>query len=197
MKPINIKRKNKMENYTACLLLADGFEETEAIMTADVLKRIGINIMFVGVNNKTVRGTHDFCITADKLINDISVDEFNALVLPGGLPGTINLRNSQAVINLIKKAYDNKKICAAICAAPIVLRDAGITNNKNITGYPGCEQLSLSPDFQFSGKDVEIDDLIITAKGMGKSAQFAFEIAKALGFKQSEIQKVADSAFIS
>ena len=185
-----------MKNFSACLLLADGFEETEAIMTADILKRIGINVSLIGVENKTIRGTHDFHITTNKLINEISAAEFDVVVLPGGLPGTTNLRNSTAVINLIKEAYSNNKICAAICAAPIVLRDAGIAENKNITGYPGCEQLSLNPNFNFTGNDVEIDGNIITAKGMGKSAQFAFAIAQTLGYTQSEIQKVANSAFI-
>ncbi len=185
-----------MKNFTACFLLADGFEETEAIMTADILKRIGINIIFAGIENKTIRGTHNFYITTDKLINDISTNDFDVIILPGGLPGTTNLRNSPLVINLIKEAYNNKKICAAICAAPIVLRDAGITQNKIITGYPNCEQLSYDPNFKFTGNDVETDGLIITAKGMGKSASFAFAIARALGYNQNEINNIASSAFI-
>ena len=185
-----------MKKFSAYILLADGFEETEAIMTADILKRIGIEVSLIGIENKTIRGTHDFHITTNKLINEITYADFDVLILPGGLPGTINLRNSTVVINLVKEAYNNNKICAAICAAPIVLRDATIAVDKNITGYPGCEQLSLDPNFKFTNNDVEIDGNIITAKGMGKSAQFAFAIAKTLGYTQSEIQKVSNSAFI-
>lgn len=186
-----------MSNKTACIILADGFEESEAIVTADVLKRLNINIVFAGLNSLKVRGTHDFYIMSDKLLNEISIDDFDALILPGGLPGTINLRDSAEVINLLQQSYQSGKICAAICAAPIVLHDAQIAQNKTLTGYPDCEQLALTPNLKFTGNATETDGLIITAKGMGKAADFAFAIAKKLGLSDTEIENVGKSAFIT
>ena len=86
-----------MNSLSVCILLADGFEEAEAIIPADLLKRLGVKIIFAGVNSIDVRGTHNFHIKADNLIDNISSNDFDALILPGGLPGTINLRNSEKV----------------------------------------------------------------------------------------------------
>ncbi|MBE6443327.1 MAG: DJ-1/PfpI family protein [Alphaproteobacteria bacterium] len=185
-----------MNSLSVCILLADGFEEAEAIIPADLLKRLGVKIIFAGVNSIDVRGTHNFHIKADNLIDNISSNDFDALILPGGLPGTINLRNSEKVINLVKHAYQNGKICAAICAAPIVLRDAGVATDKHITGYPNCEKLSYEPNFKFTGNSVERDGSIITAKGMGKANEFAFEIARALNISKEDILSVAKNTFI-
>lgn len=186
-----------MSNKTICILLADGFEESEAIVPADLLKRLNVNVIFAGIETYKVRGAHDFHLCTETLLSDISAADFDALVLPGGLPGALNLRDSQAVTDLINQAYNNNKICAAICAAPIVLRDAGIAKDKRITGYPTTEQLSHNPDFQYTGNDVETDGRIITAKGMGKSAAFAFEIARALGISEDRIHDIAQNAFIT
>lgn len=186
-----------MNNKTVCILLADGFEETEALTPADIFKRLNINVTLAGVETYKVRSAHDFYIATETLLSDISAADFDALVLPGGLPGAINLRNSQAVTDLINQAYNNNKICAAICAAPIVLRDAGVAKDKRITGYPGTEQLSRTPDFHYTGNGVERDGRIITAKGMGKSAAFAFEIARALGISEDRIHDIAENTFIN
>lgn len=186
-----------MTDKTVCIILADGFEETEALMPADILKRLNINVILAGLETYKIRGAHDFHIITETLLQDISAADFDALILPGGLPGTLNLRDSQAVTDLINQAYNNKKICAAICAAPIVLRDAGVAVNKRITGYPSTEQLSHNPDFRYTGNDVEHDGQIITAKGMGKAAAFAFEIARTLGISEDKINGVMQNAFIT
>lgn len=179
-----------------CILLADGFEESEAVVPADLLKRLGVNITFASVSNKAeVIGTHGFKIMSDTSIINISVNDFDALMLPGGLPGTTNLRDSKEVISLIQQFYNKEKIISAICAAPIVLKDAGIADNKRITGYPDCEQFSLKHKFSFTGNDVEIDGKIITAKAMGKAHLFAFAIAKAMGFSDDDIKQLSASTF--
>lgn len=185
-----------MTNKTVCILLADGFEEVEAIYPADIFKRLGINVMLAGIDNNVVRGAHDIKIEAPYLLKEISFADFDVLMLPGGLPGTVNLRDSQAVIDLIHQANDHQKIIAAICAAPIVLHDAGIADNKRTTGYPSCEQIAHKKGFQFSGNMVEIDGNIITAIGMGQAANFAFAIAQALGIDNTKITDMAKNAFI-
>ncbi len=185
-----------MSNKTVCILLADGFEEVEALMPADIFKRLGFRVILAGVEKNRVRGAHDFHIWTETLLDDVAATDFDALILPGGLPGAINLRNSDKVNKLINLAYNNGKICAAICAAPIVLRDAGVAKDKRITGYPDTEQLSRSPDFKYTGNDVEVDGRIITAKGMGKAAMFAFEIARSCGVSEEKINNLAENAFI-
>lgn len=184
-------------NKTICILLADGFEETEAILPADIFKRLNLDVILAGINDTNICGAHGICLTTQTTINDITPNNFDVLMLPGGLPGTINLRDSQAVISLIKQSFEQNKICAAICAAPIVLQEAGIANNKRITGYPECEQLATKPNFKFTGADIEIDGNIITAKGMGKATEFAFAIADAIGISQTQINTLASGAFIN
>ena len=186
-----------MDNKTVCILLIDGFEDVEALMPADIFKRLGLGVILAGVESTKIRSAHDFYIATDTLLRDVSVADFDALMLPGGLPGAVNLRDSSAVTQIINQTYANKKVCAAICAAPIVLRDAGIAKDKRITGYPTTEQLSHAPDFKYTGSDVERDGLIITATGMGKAAPFAFEIARALGVAEEKIRDVAENSFIN
>ena len=183
---------------TICILLAEGFEESEAVVPADLLKRLGVNVVFTSINdNKEVKGTHGFTLIADTTINNISADNFDVLMLPGGLSGTTNLRDNKDVITLIQNAHKEGKIISAICAAPIVLKDAGIVDNKRITGYPNCEQLSQKHKFSFTGNDVEVDGKIITAKAMGKAHLFAFAIANALGFSDDDIKQLASSTFFN
>ncbi len=185
-----------MNNKTICILLADGFEEVEAIYPADIFKRLGLNVMMTGIESNIIRGTHDIKIEAPYTLNDIDVTLFDALMLPGGLPGTINLRNSPQVIDLLRQADNHQKIIAAICAAPIVLHDAKIIDNKRTTGYPTCENLALEKNFSFTGNNLEIDGNIITAIGMGQAAPFAFAIAEALGVSPDKIANTAKNAFI-
>lgn len=183
---------------TICILLADGFEESEAIVPADLLKRLGVNIVFASItDNKEVKGTHGFKIIADTTINNISTNDFDVLMLPGGLPGTTNLRDNNDVISLVQQANKNDKIISAICAAPIVLKDADVADNKCLTGYPSCEQFSQKHKFSFTGNDVEVDGRIITAKAMGKAHLFAFAIAGALGFTDDDIKQLASSTFFN
>lgn len=186
-----------MSTKHVCILLADGFEEVEALMPADILKRLNVKVTLAGVESLKVRGAHDFYIFANALLSDVDVAEIDAVILPGGLPGAINLRESTAVSDFLNLADKNGKICAAICAAPIVLRDSGVARNKHITGYPETERLSRDPAFRYTGKDVETDGNIITAKGMGKAAKFAFEIARSLGIAEERIQGIAEDTFIS
>ena len=183
-------------NKRVCILLTDGFEEVEALAPADILQRLNIDVILAGVESHKIKGAHGFHISTDNLLKDLSAIDFDAIILPGGLPGAINLRNSEDVSRFLNQAYSANKICAAICAAPIVLRDCGIAKGKKITGYPGTEQLSHEPDFKYTGNDVEIDDRIITAKGMGKAFAFAFSIAKALEIPSQDITEVASGSFI-
>lgn len=118
------------------VMLADGFEEIEALTVVDIIRRANITCDMFSVSSMEVKGAHDIVVKVDKLISE-EVKEYDVIVLPGGMPGATNLRDNEEVIGLVKWFNDNKKIVAAICAAPIVLGKAGIIEGKKVTSYPG------------------------------------------------------------
>ena len=118
------------------VMLANGFEEIEALTVVDIIRRANITCDMFSISGMEVKGAHDIVVKADKLISE-EVKEYDVIVLPGGMPGATNLRDNEEVIDLVKWFNDNKKIVAAICAAPIVLGKAGIIEGKKVTSYQG------------------------------------------------------------
>lgn len=165
-------------NINALVILAEGYEEIEAITPIDLLKRAGINVTVAGLNSKEVTGAHGIKTIADTALEDINND-FDAIVLPGGMPGTKNLLNSEEVINLVKEISSSpNKLCAAICAAPQVLSKAGILKGKKFTCYPGIE--SNIPEGKHLSDNVVIDENIITSRGVGTAIDFSLAIVEFL-----------------
>lgn len=156
------------------VFLAEGFEEIEALATVDVIRRAGIDCMTVGVTGKCVTGSHDITVESDIAISDIELAKMSAVVLPGGMPGTINLENCKAVIDAVQYAYDNNMLVAAICAAPSILGHLGFLNGKKATCYDGFETELIGADFIPNG--VCVDGNIITACGAGVAIDFGLEI---------------------
>lgn len=155
--------------------LLTGFEEIEAITVIDVLRRAEIEVLIVGVNRiKEVKGAHDIIIKVDQDINEINVQEITGIILSGGLPGYINLKNNSKVISLIQKLNKQSKLIAAICAAPIVLEKAGVLNKRQVTCYPNFAQ--ELPSAEYIDKDVVVSDNIVTACGVGGSLEFALTL---------------------
>ena len=173
------------------LVLMEGFEETEAVIPVDVLRRIGEDVILCGA--PLVSGAHGVKIGTDCRIEDIIPEEISVLILPGGMPGAANLRDSDLVVGLVKKVYGLGKFVAAICAAPIVLQRAGIISGRNFTCYPSFKD--EVGDTDYTGKMTERDGLIITGKGPGAAFEFAFRIADAIG-KRSEAEQVFGSMFV-
>ncbi len=174
-------------------ILADGFEEIEALLPVDFLRRLNFKLTLAGLSAIEVTGSHGITVKTDKLLKDASFD-FDALVLPGGMPGSINLRDNAPVINMIKRFYKEDKLIAAVCAAPIALDKAGILQGKKHTAHP-----SVKDSFKSSNcteNRIEIDNNIITGKGPGVSAEFALAIAKYLG-KEKEGQKTYIDMFFN
>ena len=110
--------------------LAEGFEETEAITPIDLLRRAGAQVTVVGVTGKTVTGSHGIPVVADKEIGEIDDSDVELVVLPGGMPGTLNLENSEGVQRLIDTAARQGALLGAICAAPSILGHKGLLNGK-------------------------------------------------------------------
>lgn len=158
------------------MFLADGFEETEALATLDVLRRAEIEVKTVGVTGAIVTGSHNISVTADLGIDEISISDISGIVLPGGMPGTTNLENNETVIQCVKFAANNKLLVAAICAAPSILGHLGILEGKKATCFPGFENELMGAEIVPLG--VVADSNIITAKGAGVSLEFGFKIVE-------------------
>ncbi len=158
--------------------LAQGFEEIEAIASIDVLRRANIEIITVSLGDLKVKGAHDIVVLADKSIDEIDVNELDGILLPGGMPGSTNLRDDERVINIVKSLNENGKLISAICAAPIVLEKAGVLKGRKATSYPGFDE--EMPSCNYTGDRVVVDNNVITGKGPGAALEFAFKIVNYL-----------------
>jgi 4-methyl-5(b-hydroxyethyl)-thiazole monophosphate biosynthesis len=169
------------------ILLADGFEEIEAVTCIDVLRRANLNVVVVSVGEKEeVCGSHNLKIQTDMKLRNFK-ELPDVLVLPGGMPGAENLAKSKEVITLIRECDKEKRIIAAICASPaIVLAPLGILDGKRATCYPQFED-NFGAKTAYVDEKVVVDDNIITSQGPGTAPYFALEIVK-----QLQGQKVAD-----
>lgn len=161
------------------ILLARGFEESEAIVPADILKRAGANVYLVSVEgSKTVTGSHGFTIETDMTMDGIKKDEAECIVLPGGGLGTEILGKNSRVLSLIEFAVSRGIFVGAICAAPSILGKMRLLDGRNAAVYPSFEDSLKYANI--TGKKVEHDDIFITAEGMGVSFEFGFELVKLL-----------------
>lgn len=155
--------------------LADGFEEIEAVTTVDMIRRAGVDISTVAVTKDktlTVKGAHGIPVIADMHIDDaVADDNLSGVFLPGGMPGTINLDESESVRNLVSFCHKNDRYIFAICAAPSVLGHMGLLKGKRATCYPGFEgELSGAT---YTAELCTQDGKIITGKGPGATVDFA------------------------
>jgi 4-methyl-5(b-hydroxyethyl)-thiazole monophosphate biosynthesis len=172
--------------------LAPGFEEIEAVTNIDVLRRAGLNVITAGVVGKQIKGDHGIKIEADTTIEEIDSDDLSAVVLPGGMPGAANLRDSGRLLKIIRDINDKGGLCAAVCAAPIVLDAAGILEGKNATSYPGFDD--EMPSCNYREERVVIDGNIITGRGPGVAMEFALTIVEYL--LDAEARKQLEAAML-
>ncbi len=166
------------------LLLADGFEEIEALTPVDVLRRAGIEVVTYSINGDLcVCGAHNIMVGADDVIENINYDNTEAVILPGGMPGADNLENSNEVQALLEYAYEKNLLMCAICAAPKVFGKFGYLQGKRATCFPGFEQCLEGADV--TGNRVEADCNIITSKGMGTAMDFSLAILENMKDKEA------------
>lgn len=158
--------------------LADGFEEIEAVSIIDVLRRGGVEVVTAYLNTKEVHGSNGITILANNSLDDVRSEDFDMMVLPGGIPGAEFLKNDQRVIKLIKEFNTTNKNIAAICAAPMALDIAGVLKG-DYTCYPSYEEVIQSGNFRDDKKVVESGN-ILTSRGPGTSICFALQIVKKL-----------------
>ena len=165
------------------LLLAQGFEEVEAVTPADFLQRAGLEVRIVGIGGKRITGAHGITLEADVTLRDLR-EEPDAVVVPGGMPGAENIAASQAALDLIRRIFSAGGTVAAICAAPaVVLQKTGILQGKRVTCYPGFED-------RFRGctpleERVVVDGSVVTSRGPGTAAEFSVKLIELLAGKES------------
>ena len=160
------------------VFLAEGFEEIEALTPVDCLRRAGLTVQTVGVTGKTVTGSHGISVTADIEADAVKLDDsLEMIVLPGGMPGTRNLEQSETVQKAIAYANANGLYIGAICAAPTILGRLGLLSGRNAVCFPGCED-ALTGATLLDAPAVK-DGRFITGRGAGAAMEFALTLVAA------------------
>lgn len=172
------------------VFLADGFEIIEALAPVDMMTRAGIDVKTVGVTGEVVTSSCGVPVKTDMLVQDFDFYGVEAIVLPGGMPGTLNLENNAIVQNAIDNAVNTNTYVCAICAAPSILGHKGLLNEKEATCFPGFEE--ALDGAELSEKHVVTDGKFITARGAGFCIEFGLEIVKVLKGKD-EAERIRKS----
>ena len=160
------------------MFLGTGFEETEAIAPLDLLRRAGLQVLTVGLNGKTVYGSHGIGVEADIEIHQLDLTDLEMVILPGGLGGVASIRGCEKAMEAIRFAYENGRCTAAICAGPTILAELGITDGKKATCYPGCEA-QMGSAIMVNAAAVT-DGRVITGTSAGCAVPFGLALIAAL-----------------
>lgn len=160
------------------IILADGFEEIEAIAPIDILRRAEFQVDTYGLSEE-VKGSHGIIVKADYVLTEV-IEDYDLILLPGGMPGSKNLKENPLVIESLQSMNQSDNYVAAICAAPIVLEEANLLEGKKFTHFPGWED-QLPHGFDQTEATVVVDGKLITARGAGVALEFAYTIVDVLG----------------
>jgi 4-methyl-5(b-hydroxyethyl)-thiazole monophosphate biosynthesis len=175
-------------NSSACVLLVDGFEEIEAVTVVDVMRRAGVQVSILGASTtgagagaRKAAGSHGITVLVDAALADVAAlgTRFDAVVLPGGLPGATNLRDNDRVRDFVVAQRGQGAIVAAICAGPIALARFGLLRGRRATCYPGFED-QLDGAVVDAQPAVVVDGDVITSRGVGTSLPFALALVERL-----------------
>lgn len=176
------------------VFLADGFEEIEALTVVDVIRRAGLLVETVSVTDRNeVRGAHDVKVLADKTFNEINIEDYRAMYIPGGQPGATNLMKDKKVLECVNLFNDDEKKIVTICAGPQVLDAAGVLKDGKFTCYPGVEnRLKVNNPLD---EAVVIEDNIITAMGPALAILLGVKLVEVLISKE-KAEEVADGLLL-
>ena len=165
--------------------LAAGCEELEAVTIVDLLRRAGIEVVMAGLQPGIIKASRGTQLVPDALLDSVLRDEFDMVVLPGGMPGARHLKEDGRVQALLKRLAGEGKYTAAICAAPMALAEAGLLSGRKATAYPGVlEKLGL-PDVELQNQAVVKDGTVITSRGPGTAMDFALELIEILADRET------------
>lgn len=159
------------------VILANGFEEIEALTVVDVMRRANITCHMVGFEDK-VTGSHAIQVQAD-CVFDGNLSEYDMIVLPGGMPGAAHLRDNEQLVSELQRFEETGKKVAAICAAPIALNRAGLLEGRNFTCYDGVQEQIV--DGHYHKETVVVDGNVITSRGPATALAFAYHLVETLG----------------
>lgn len=163
--------------------LAQGCEELEAVTIIDLLRRADITVVTAGLDDQIVTASRGVHLKPDTDLDSALKDEYDMVVLPGGLPGADHLDSDERIRELLIKMANSEKFTAAICAAPKVLGNAGLLNGKEATSYPGfIDQMNI-PEMQYKEDAVVKDGMVITSQGPGTAMDFALVLIETLSGK--------------
>ena len=176
-----------------CILLGTGFEEAEALVPADMLRRAKVPVCMAGVDGMNVTGAHDITVAADCSVADVNVDELELLFLPGGLGGVDAIKSSPAAMELIRQTHEKGIKLAAICAAPTILAELGYLDGKQAVCYPSMLDQLTGADTAH-GQHVVVDGNIITGEAAGSVFTFGFKLIEVLKGTE-KAKKVCDSVY--
>lgn len=160
------------------VFFANGFEEIEALTAVDLLRRAELDVVTFGVGTDMPVGSHGMAVKADKTVEELDLQAVSAVVLPGGMPGTLHLEQSDAVQRAVAYAMEQRLPVAAICAAPSILGHAGYLQGLHATCYPGFEDSLEGAIYEEGG--VVTDGTVTTAAGAGVAIDFALELVRRL-----------------
>lgn len=168
--------------------LAAGCEELEAVTIIDLLRRAGVEVVTAGLQPGIVKASRGTQLVPDTILDSVLRDEFDMVVLPGGMPGAQHLKEDRRVQALLKRLAAEGKYTAAICAAPMALAEAGLLSGRKATGYPGMlEKLGL-PDIVLQNQAVVKDGKVITSRGPGTAMDFALELIETLAGRDKRLE---------
>lgn len=178
------------------LFIENGSEELEFIAPLDVMRRTGLEVDLISANNEEfITSSHNVKVIVDKKIEDITnILDYDAIVIPGGMPGSTLLRDNKKIIDFYQTMYKENKLVAAICAAPIVLSAAGIIKDKEVTSYPGFSN-EIECKLYNNEKAVVVDKNVITAQGPAVALLFGYEIVNYL-LKDDSAQQISDAMLL-
>ncbi|MCK4865977.1 MAG: DJ-1/PfpI family protein [Gammaproteobacteria bacterium] len=169
---------------TVLVPLAQGCEELEAITITDLLTRAGIKVITAGLDDQVIVASRGMKLLADKQLKDVLEEDFDMIVLPGGLPGADHLNNDPRIQTMVKKLAANNKYTAAICAAPRVLATAGLLEGKHATSFPGALDQFPVNNMTYEERSVVIDGNVITSRGPGTAMDFTLTLIELLLSKE-------------
>ncbi|MDZ7661452.1 DJ-1 family glyoxalase III [Thiohalophilus sp.] len=160
--------------------LAQGCEELEAVTVIDLLRRAGVEVTTVGLDEQPVHASRGTVLMPDTTLEAVLDKDFDMIVLPGGLPGADHLNNDPRIHTLLLQMTDAGKYTAAICAAPKVLASAGLLNGKHATSFPGALDNIQTDNMQYEQTAVVVDGKVITSRGPGTAMDFALTLIEHL-----------------
>jgi len=175
------------------VILADGFEEVEAMAIIDVLRRAGIDTVVAGLHDGYITSARTVKVIPDTVIDTVKADDFDMIVLPGGQPGSDNLNADLRVKELITSFSQKGKLTGAICAAPIVLASAGVLRGKRATSYPSYKDRLGGAIYE--EKSVVTDGNVLTSRGAGTALSFGLAIVERL-VSREKAQKIKEAMLI-